>query len=258
MRKRQPINMLGWKISEHGVPDSKLTVRGIGEPNKEGKSRWLCRCECGKTINALRTQLLNGDIKSCGTYECKFSSRFKYNKYNLSGKYGIGYTTNTNKPFYFDLEDYDKIKDYCWSENKGLGYIKANNREKEGKHILLHRLILGAINDPKIVVDHINHNPMDNRKENLRLVTRRQNRLNTPKLNAFNKDTGHLGITTYNLKTGGVKYTVSIYVDGKTIYLGRVDTLEEALKIRQEAEIKYWGKDIEYKFKGTNIEKNER
>ena len=36
----------------------------------------------------------------------------KYNRYDLSGEYGIGWTTNTNHVFYFDLEDYEKIKDY--------------------------------------------------------------------------------------------------------------------------------------------------
>ena len=44
----------------------------------------------------------------------------KYNKYDLSGEYGIGWTSNTNQEFYFDLEDYDKIKDYCWIYNKGI------------------------------------------------------------------------------------------------------------------------------------------
>ena len=30
----------------------------------------------------------------------------------MSNDYGVGYTTNTNKEFYFDLEDYDLIKEY--------------------------------------------------------------------------------------------------------------------------------------------------
>ena len=40
----------------------------------------------------------------------------KTNKYDLSGEYGIGYDSNGQK-FYFDLEDYDKIKNYCWYED---------------------------------------------------------------------------------------------------------------------------------------------
>ena len=41
----------------------------------------------------------------------------KYNTYDLSGEYGIGYTTKGEK-FLFDLEDYEKIKDYCWCVDK--------------------------------------------------------------------------------------------------------------------------------------------
>ena len=37
----------------------------------------------------------------------------KENIYDLSGEFGIGYCTNTGSPFYFDLEDYNKIKNYC-------------------------------------------------------------------------------------------------------------------------------------------------
>lgn len=36
----------------------------------------------------------------------------RYNRYDLTGEYGIGYT-NQGVEFYFDLEDYDKIKEYC-------------------------------------------------------------------------------------------------------------------------------------------------
>ena len=49
----------------------------------------------------------------------------KYNTYDLSGDYGIGYTEEGNE-FSFDLEDYDKIKNYYWNiDNKGyiLYYI---------------------------------------------------------------------------------------------------------------------------------------
>ena len=48
------------------------------------------------------------------------------NIYDLSNEYGIGYTSNTKEPFYFDLEDYDKVKEYCWSAN----------RRKENNHII--------------------------------------------------------------------------------------------------------------------------
>ena len=46
----------------------------------------------------------------------------KYNKYDLTGKFGIGYTSK-GEEFYFDLEDYDKIKNHLWYKDKDGGLI---------------------------------------------------------------------------------------------------------------------------------------
>lgn len=64
------IDMTGWKMWEHGVPDSKLTVIQLGE-NKTSKSHkaiWECKCSCGsdKIVLATRGDLINGKIRSCG------------------------------------------------------------------------------------------------------------------------------------------------------------------------------------------------
>ena len=52
----------------------------------------------------------------------------QYNNYDLSGEYGIGYLFN-GEEFYFGLEDYDKIKNYCWYKDSG-GYIRTNAHKK--------------------------------------------------------------------------------------------------------------------------------
>ena len=39
----------------------------------------------------------------------------KRNKYIIKDDYVIGFTNNTNKEFYFDLEDYDKVSQCSWS-----------------------------------------------------------------------------------------------------------------------------------------------
>ena len=130
------------------------------ENNSHRQSRWLCECECGKTKVIIGRSLTQGHTKSCGCLSVeKFrKNNKKYNIYDLTNEYGIGYTTNTNKPFYFDLEDYEKIKDYCWREND-KGYILTCVKDN---HIRMHKLFVN--ND---FVDHINHNLKDNRKSNL-------------------------------------------------------------------------------------------
>lgn len=57
----------------------------------------------------------------------------KYNKYltdleDEHGLYGIGYCSNSGTEFYFDMQDYDVIKDYCWFE-----HVVRNYRVVEAK-----------------------------------------------------------------------------------------------------------------------------
>ena len=76
--------------------------------------------------------------------------------------------------FYFDKEDYDKIKNHSWHK-LSTGYIASKIK---GKCTRLHRFILNVVDLKNEKVDHINRNPLDNRKSNLRLVDNSKNNLN--------------------------------------------------------------------------------
>ena len=89
---------------------------------------WECECECGNKIITSGRNLREKETKSCGCLAREKSresgkKRKKYNKYDLSGDFGIGYTFK-GEEFWFDKEDYDKIKDYCWCKN-GEGLMTA-------------------------------------------------------------------------------------------------------------------------------------
>ena len=138
-----------------------------------------------------------------------------------------------------DDEDYERIeKDF-----KNLKWTVTKNRNKlyaqkmvNGKNIYLHRYIM---NCPKgKYVDHINHNTLDNRKQNLRITNNADN-LRNGEIRVNNK-TGVKGVYFDKERK---KYVARIKVNYKGIFLGRFDTLEEAQKIRKEAEIKYWAVD---------------
>lgn len=59
------IDMTGWIMSEHGVPDSRITV--INRAENQGKhTAWNCVCECGNKIVIRGDQLRSGIAKSCG------------------------------------------------------------------------------------------------------------------------------------------------------------------------------------------------
>lgn len=83
-------------------------------------------------------------------------------------------------------------------------------------------------------IDHLDHDPSNNRLNNFRLVLGKENAKNRPKNK--NNTSGYTGISWGK---GRGKWSVTIMVNYKTIHLGRFDNLEDAIKARQEAEIKY-------------------
>ena len=167
-----------------GKKFGKLTVlkRADDYVQKNGRKRvmWICKCDCGNEVIVNGDNLKGKKTSSCGCLQRELTSKKnkKYNDYNLSGEYGVGYTSK-GKEFYFDLEDYAKIKDYCWYIDKD-GYVKTHSKNNTAnKFILLSRLVMD-FPDISFDVDH-KHGKLsrnDNRKSNLRVCTRQQNNIN--------------------------------------------------------------------------------
>lgn len=103
------------------------------------------------------------------------------------------------------------------------------------KPYLLHRLIWEYFNGPipeGWEVDHINHVKDDNRIENLRIVTRKENCKNRSK-NCNNSS----GITGVSWDSVRFKWRAYINVDGDQKLLGFFDSLQEAINKRSQANI---------------------
>ena len=197
---------------------------------KNRSSVWKCLCDCGEFIYVTSNDLKTGNTSSCT--KCgnkrKGEVRKKENIYDLTGEYGIG--TATNNPdikFYFDLDDYAKIKDYAWGFNDKTGYLQAGLKNSTSK-IYIHRLIMEPIPN-EMVVDHINGNRLDNRKNNLRCVTTMQNTWNRTE--------------TKNIYTNqGYKKPYLIqFVKNNIYYRYTADTLEEAITIRDQKRREIYG-----------------
>lgn len=200
---------------------------------------WLCECSCdNKQIVTSGRRLRDGFVKSCGCLARELSKERgkKYNQYDLSGEYGIGWTSNTNKEFYFDLEDYEKIKNYCWYEHVlsdgSYRALEAADLTTK-KRIRMHYLIVGKY------YDHKNLNTLDNRKENLRIATRCENARN----HSLRKDntSGFSGVT-WDKRTQ--QWVAQIDVDKQHIALGYFHTKQDALVSRLQAELKYFGTEF--------------
>jgi len=150
------------------------------------------------------------------------------NEYNLLKKHihnniavlsnnGVMATVNlAGRCVIIDSNDLNKITDKKWGYigKKGFGtYIKCENGYK---YTYLHRLLLGEPDG--LCVDHINGNKLDNRKSNLIIRSRTNNR---------NNSTGFMGVFCYTGKKKK-RYRAYIYNDNKRIWLGTYNTPEEA------------------------------
>lgn len=92
------------------------------------------------------------------------------------------------------------------------------------------------MNTPKgMFCDHINHNTLDNREENLRNVTRSQNMMNRKGANSINK-LGEKDIRRYD--SG---FMVRVRVEGRVVFCKTFKSLDEAIMARNEAITKYHG-----------------
>jgi len=120
-----------------------------------------------------------------------------------------------------DKDDFNKIKDSKW--RYGNGYLRESKTNE-----FLHQRIMG--NKPGFVIDHINLNKLDNRKSNLRYVTKRQNAQN-------NNGKGYWKL----IKNGLTYWRAEIAINGKRINLGSYKSEREAKEIRKQAELKYFG-----------------
>ena len=81
----------------------------------------------------------------------------KCNVYDITTyAFGVGFCSNTNKPFFFDKEDYSKISKYSWYESRD-GHIKSL------RNIQIGQVILGS----DCEITYLKGDTYDNRKVNL-------------------------------------------------------------------------------------------
>ena len=241
-------DMTGWKMSEYGVKDSRWTVisldheeEKIYSSGRKAKLRyWLCECSCEKhTRKVIEEHSLKfGGSRSCGCRSREWAIEMghrnkKSTEFDLSGEVGIGYCRNTGTPFYFDKADFDLIKDLAFFEHEprpGYHCPMANNYPQGAQKLWV---FLGCKG-----YDHIDHNPFNNVRSNLRPCTQQQNTFNG-KLGKNNK-TGVTGVALFSLSKQN-PWRARIMVNRKEIHLGCFPTFEDAVKARLEAEKKYFG-----------------
>jgi hypothetical protein len=122
--------------------------------------------------------------------------------------------------------DYEILKDHKWRLD-GHGYPYTTVKQK---NCWAHKIIIW--NPKGFEIDHIDHNPLNNQKENLRIVTRSQNRMNS-RLNS-NNTSGFKGISWNKARQ---KWRIQIQHE----YKGSYSTLEEAIAAYEIFEKEIYG-----------------
>jgi hypothetical protein len=129
----------------------------------------------------------------------------------------------------FDKEDYPRIKNFRWvistlSKRNRTRYISTQpyvSGSTKNWRMMFHQLIMSFPDAG--AVDHINHCGFDNRKKNLRVVSKLQNAVNK---NYKHQKTGFKGVVPNQSKHKPWKTYISI--KKCPTYLGSFETREEA------------------------------
>jgi hypothetical protein len=205
---------------------NSLTVIEMVGQNKKGAALWQCICDCGEIVVVPSGSLVSGTVKTCGC-----SKKSQYGKYirtpELKTWNAINYRCNN-----------PKCLDYEYYGGRGIrvewesfdDFIRDMGDRPSSYH----------------TIDRLDVNG-NYSKDNCVWATRQEQGRNR---RATRSKTGYAGVYE---RPGGT-YLVGIFVDKNTklTKVGIYDSLEDAVRARQDAELKYWGHTYtQYQFTTT-------
>lgn len=157
------------------------------------------------------------------------TGRFIRNKNTFKTIDGLIYCFNPDGELLFFTDD-KRVTSYSWGK-LAKGYASAYIN---GKQFPVHRFVSKPKEDE--IVDHINRNKKDNRRENLRNTNKSENAFNS-KMRPSNTS----GCTGVWLRSDTSRWAAEIKKDGRKINLGCFKTKDEAIKARKDAEVRLYG-----------------
>lgn len=207
----------------------KLTVvEDLGYTKLDGSratSRYLkCLCECGNAVVVAYSNLTSGSTKSCGCNKNKKNDYY----YEMIDGIEVAHVkmSNSENIALVDKDDWQELQEYCWHETK-YGYAAANC---DGNFTTMQKALIPNVQEG-YERDHINRNRLDNRRCNLRVVSKLKNLMNRGYKNKTSKQTG---VCWYSLTNQWLAY---IRKDGEQYILGLFDNEEDAIAVRLQAEM---------------------
>lgn len=223
---------------EPGSRFGKLVVIERAAERLRKEMAYVCRCDCGNTYVGTTNSIRSGNTQSCGCL--RIHPRVTDGPTDAPWRIPLWSGGEIQAYALVDPEDGPSIGAYGWSLNKGVcgrrsyrayRWKKLGPGKRNGKNVMMHREIFGlSVDDGETEVDHINCDPLDNRRSNLRIVTGAQNSTNRNPRGQSNNKSGLRGVS-WDSQTR--KWRATVKYQGRLRHLGRYVTKEEAAEVVQ-------------------------
>lgn len=206
---------------------------GLKVPSRPDKYK-LTKCRnCGSILPSEMRNLREQPPKRC-VFCSNIGNHSKVdtltNAWTLYEDYAVCNVLYNNKivSCYIDADDYEKVSVLTWRiAKKRQKYYVISGSVKKGTMIYLHSFIYGEY-DSELEIDHIDGNSLNNRKSNLRAISRQSNIDNQIATRIDNQ----IGIRGIAFVKHSKKYKVDFHFHGRRYYTRDWNTIEEAVWCR--------------------------
>lgn len=192
-----------------------------------------------RPIHARRWLMAKSSLSNCPQSIPAITSEYDYDPETGAVLVPLGGKKNPGRFALVDPEDAERVLSYRWcpamvAQNGDRQYLYAvSSKARPSRY--MHRFILG-ITDPKVKVDHINHNGLDNRRCNLRVGSHQQNLFNRrPNAHATSQYKGVHWVKSRE------RWRARIRFNGRDICIGDFEDEQEAAEAYDDAALMLFG-----------------
>jgi hypothetical protein len=148
-------------------------------------------------------------------------------------------TLTQGKTTLVDDQDYYWLSQFKWRAQCSLGHwyaVRSVRRNGKLTAEMMHRIILGLDSDDGRVVDHMNHDGLDNQRSNLRPCSHGQNEQNRGR-----KTTGTSRALGVYWDSNHKKWRAQVSVNKKRVYIKDFTCEDDAIEARNHQAIRFQG-----------------